>query len=62
MKNYQASTETTLDSAISNGIIIQGEVSDIYQNETDMDRVTMIVTIFPPYPCNGIDITVQSSS
>lgn len=62
LTRIQASTETTLDSAISNGIIIQGEVSDIYQNETDMDRVTMIVTIFPPYPCNGIDITVQSSS
>lgn len=62
LTRIQASTETTLDSAISNGIIIQGEVSDIYQNATDMDRVVMVVTIYPPYPCNGIDITVQSST
>ena len=61
LTRIQASCETVLDNAISNNIIVQGEVTDIYQSETELDRVILVVTIYPPYPCNGIDITVQSS-
>ena len=61
LTRIQASCETTLDSEISSNIIVQGEVTDIHQSETDKDRVILVVNIQPPYPCNGIDITVQSS-
>lgn len=61
LTRIQASCETTLDSEISSNIITQGEVVDIHQSETDKDRVILVVTVYPPYPCNGIDITVQSS-
>lgn len=61
LTRIQASCETTLDSEISSNIIVQGEVTDIHQSETDKDRVILVVNVQPPYPCNGIDITVQSS-
>lgn len=61
LTRIQASAETTLDSEIANNILIAGEVSDIHQDSTDLDRVVMVVTIYPPYPCNGIDISIESS-
>lgn len=61
LTRIQASAETILDSEIANNILIAGEVTDIHQSETDLDRVVMVVTIYPPYPCNGIDISIESS-
>ena len=52
----------TLDGAhrglVREEVIIDGQTSELYQDEDNPDTIIVALQVLPPYPCNYIDITL----
>lgn len=60
LARMEATANGVIDNAIQQGILVDGSVTDIAQDEANPDSVLVSVSVLPPYPCNYIDIVIST--
>jgi len=50
--------DSTMDTLKSRGVIVDGRIDLIMQDENNPDTIIVSLSVLPPYPCNYIEITL----
>ena len=59
LARIEATGNGVIDDCIQKGILIDGSITDITQDEANPDSLSIVVSVLPPYPCNYINIVIS---
>lgn len=59
LARVEATGNGVIDDCIQKGILIDGSIADIAQDEANPDSLSIAVSVLPPYPCNYINIVIS---